>query len=194
MRVDLIVLIITGFLVFNAYHEGKYSKLFSINKKYIQMGTYAILGITLYLFIKRNPNASQNMFKHANDIIRYMPIDRDTADMITPFFDLTNARDKINEFATVSQPTASEMISPQMKRMLNSGKNTTKRCVSETKKKYVAAQQNWKCGRCFNQLKATFEVDHKIELQDGGSNHVTNLEALCRECHAEKTMQKHMKN
>ena len=58
----------------------------------------------------------------------------------------------------------------------------------ETKKKYVAAQQDWKCKHCGTQLTATFEVDHKIELQHGGSNHVTNLEALCRNCHGNKTM------
>jgi hypothetical protein len=63
----------------------------------------------------------------------------------------------------------------------------TKRSVSETKKKYVAAQQGWKCGKCQKQLPAWFEVDHKIRLEHGGSNHIDNLVALCRDCHGEKT-------
>ena len=63
----------------------------------------------------------------------------------------------------------------------------TKRSVSETKKKYVAAQQGWKCGNCAKQLPAWFEVDHKIRLEHGGSNHIDNLVALCRDCHGEKT-------
>lgn len=63
----------------------------------------------------------------------------------------------------------------------------TKRSVSETKKKYVAAQQGWKCGKCSKQLPAWFEVDHKIRLEHGGSNHIDNLVALCRDCHGEKT-------
>jgi len=63
----------------------------------------------------------------------------------------------------------------------------TKRSVSETKKKYVAAQQGWKCGHCGKQLPAWFEVDHKIRLEYGGSNHIDNLVALCRDCHGEKT-------
>ena len=63
----------------------------------------------------------------------------------------------------------------------------TKRSVSETKKKYVAAQQGWKCGNCHKQLPAWFEVDHKIRLEHGGSNHIDNLVALCRDCHGEKT-------
>jgi hypothetical protein len=64
---------------------------------------------------------------------------------------------------------------------------SNKRSVSETKKKYVAAQQGWKCGDCGNQLTAWFEVDHKIRLEYGGSNHIDNLVALCRDCHGEKT-------
>ena len=68
-----------------------------------------------------------------------------------------------------------------------SGVKATKRSVSETKKKYVAAQQGWKCGNCTKQLPAWFEVDHKIRLEHGGSNHIDNLVALCRDCHGEKT-------
>jgi len=71
--------------------------------------------------------------------------------------------------------------------MMNSG-HTTKRSVSESKKKYVAANQNWKCGNCQQVLDATFEIDHKVDLQYGGSNHVSNLEALCRNCHGQKTL------
>ena len=59
--------------------------------------------------------------------------------------------------------------------MLNSGNisggGTTKRCVSESKKKYVAAKQEWKCGYCSG-FDETFEVDHKVDLQYGGTNHV----------------------
>ena len=73
------------------------------------------------------------------------------------------------------------------KRMMNSGKNSTKRSVSETKKKFVASRQNWKCGDCQSQLTAWFEVDHVVRLEYGGSNHVDNLVALCRECHGKKT-------
>ena len=62
----------------------------------------------------------------------------------------------------------------------------------ETKKKYVAAQQNWKCGDCGEQLNAWFEVDHKIRLEHGGGNDVQNLVALCRECHGKKTAMENM--
>jgi len=91
------------------------------------------------------------------------------------------------------------MMSSQERRILSSGNNgnhsnsggnngkTVKRSVSETKKKYVAAQQGWNCGGCKKQLPAWFEVDHKIRLDNGGSNSVDNLVALCRDCHGKKT-------
>ena len=114
-----------------------------------------------------------------------MPIDNGTSDLLTPFLDFTNARNSLNSIYNPNIPVQNN--SPQMKRMLNSG-GTNKRSVSETKKKYVAAQQQWNCDNCNNQLDATFEVDHKIDLQYGGSNHVSNLVALCRNCHGKKTM------
>ena len=80
----------------------------------------------------------------------------------------------------------------QEQRILSSGKTGTKRSVSETKKKYVASQQEWKCGHCDKQLNAWFEVDHKIRLEHGGGNDVQNLVALCRECHGKKTAMENM--
>lgn len=71
--------------------------------------------------------------------------------------------------------------------MNGSGIKATKRSVSESKKKFVAAQQSWKCGDCKRQLPSWFEVDHRIRLEHGGSNAVDNLVALCRDCHGKKT-------
>jgi 5-methylcytosine-specific restriction endonuclease McrA len=70
----------------------------------------------------------------------------------------------------------------------------TKRSVSETKKKFVAASQNWLCGDCRRQLPAWFEVDHVIALHNGGTNEVGNLVALCRDCHGKKTAMDHLDN
>ena len=67
------------------------------------------------------------------------------------------------------------------------GVKATKRSVSESKKKFVAAQQSWRCGDCKRQLPSWFEVDHRIRLENGGSNAVDNLVALCRDCHGKKT-------
>ena len=109
-----------------------------------------------------------------------MPIDKEAGDLLTPF--LSMSKNYVS-----GQEGVNNDMAPQQKRMLNSGKQGTKRSVSETKKKFVAAEQGWKCGGCKQQLPAWFEVDHKMRLDQGGSNHVDNLVALCRDCHGRKT-------
>ena len=63
-----------------------------------------------------------------------------------------------------------------------------KRNVSESKKKFVAANQKWNCNMCGNILDASYEIDHKQPLYKGGGNDINNLQALCRNCHGNKTM------
>jgi len=189
MKAGLMILGITAFLVVNTYYDGKYTKILSINQKYFKMAMFGFVGFSLYLLIKKNPGGSKSMLQHANTLIKYMPVDKDTADLISPIFDFTNAKNSLDSLSENQNYAAYNDDSPQTKRMLNSGGNTTTRSVSETKKKYVAAQQGWKCNNCATQLNHTFEVDHKVDLRYGGTNHVSNLVALCRNCHGEKTMQ-----
>ena len=133
-------------------------------------------------------------------MIKYMPIDKSSMDMISPIFDLTNngtgsrATSFMGEFNKGLNPDFeyNPMMASQQQQTLLSGPKPTKRAVSETKKKYVASMQDWKCGQCNAKLKHTFEVDHKIRLEHGGGNEVTNLVALCRECHGEKTSMENM--
>lgn len=180
MKFEFIILLITGFLIFNTYHDGKYLKILKSWKKYYQMAFIGFLGLSLYIFIKKKPGQIKPLLKHATDLIKYMPIDKSSADFINPLMkygssSLIVGGDSVKQF--------------QMEqRIVNSGyNNNKKRSVSETKKKYVASQQNWKCKICNNQLNAWFEVDHTVSLENGGDNSVENLRALCRECHGKKT-------
>jgi hypothetical protein len=66
--------------------------------------------------------------------------------------------------------------------------NNVKRNVSESKKKFVASNQQWKCSSCNELLDATYEIDHITPLYKGGTNEVSNLKALCRNCHGKKTL------
>jgi len=176
MKLELIIFGITGFLLYNAYHDGKYSKIFVSWKKYIQMGTIALVGLSIYLMIKRNPLQSKNLLLYANNAVKYMPIDKSSLDMISPIFDFTQQKNGFMEsFHSELDPDYNMNTENQERRMLQSGHKATKRSVSETKKKYVASNQNWKCGDCAKQLNAWFEVDHKIRLEHGGGNEVTNL-------------------
>tara|TARA_B110000008_G_scaffold265925_1_gene291573 strand:- start:1026 stop:1604 length:579 start_codon:yes stop_codon:yes gene_type:complete len=187
MKINFLIFVITAFLVANTYYDGKFTEYVLKGKKYYRMATFAFVGLSIYLFVNKNPDETKNLVKHATDLIKYMPVDNNTRDMLTPLFDFTTARDKVNQLG--QQSNISYTISPKMRNHHNmiNREPTTKRSVSETKKKYVAAQQGWKCNTCSQQLTHTFQVDHKIDLQFGGSNDVTNLAALCNNCHANKT-------
>tara|TARA_B000000557_G_C20757711_1_gene435943 strand:+ start:648 stop:1220 length:573 start_codon:yes stop_codon:yes gene_type:complete len=186
MKSEYLIFGIAAFFIADTYHQGKYSRMLKSGKKYYQMALIGFLAFSFYLFLKKNPHEGRNIMSHANTLIRHAPIEQHTADMLSPIFDFTGGYDSIFSKTVGYMP-------PQEKRMMNSGMvrgsdGRIKRSVSETKKKYVASQQGWKCHKCTKQLEATFEVDHVVSLEDGGSNHIDNLEALCRECHGRKTM------
>ena len=61
------------------------------------------------------------------------------------------------------------------------------RKLGESMKKRVAAAQEWRCAKCTKLLPATFQVDHVFPHALGGTDHPSNLEALCVECHASKS-------
>ena len=131
------------------------------------------------------------MLLYANNVVKCLPIDRNSMDMLSPIIDFTGKNDTsfMESFNGLDNPG----ICPSgEQRILTSGRGSTKRSVSETKKKYVAANQDWKCGHCNNQLDHTFEIDHKIRLEYGGGNDVNNLIALCRNCHGKKTASENM--
>ena len=192
MRLEIFILGLTAFFVYNAYHDGKYSKMLLSFKKYYQMIFYAVIGVSVYLLLKKNPVQGKNMLLYANNMVKYMPIDRSTMDMITPIFDFTSGTKQEGGFMESFNDIQPASYHTQEQRILTSGKTGTKRSVSETKKKYVASQQEWKCGHCGDPLNAWFEVDHKIRLEHGGGNDVQNLVALCRECHGKKTAMENM--
>jgi hypothetical protein len=195
MRLELVVFGITAFLLYNSYHDGKYTKILLSYKKYYKMAFIAFIALCFYIMIKRNPSQTKNMLLYTNNMIKYMPIDKSSMDMISPIFDLsTKSRGFMEGFNTELNPgfNYDPKIIAQQQRNLLSGPKPVKRSVSETKKKYVASIQDWKCGQCNKKLSHTFEVDHKIRLEHGGGNDVTNLVALCRECHGEKTAMENM--
>ena len=199
MRFGLLITILTGFFIANTYHDGKYVHKLKSWKKYYQMAGIAFAGISMYAFIKKHPGQSGTLLSHANGIIKYMPIDKEAGDFLSPILSSVGTggawnpntgmlnRNMPQGIPQQGIPQQGTGLTGQQRRMLRSGNGNTKRSVSETKKKFVAAEQGWKCGECKQQLPAWFEVDHKIRLDSGGSNHIDNLVALCRDCHGKKT-------
>ena len=193
MRLEIFVLGITAFFVYNAYKDGKYTKMLLSFKKYYKMIFFALLGIGIYYLLKKNPSKGKDMLLYANNYIKYLPIDKNSMDMMSPIFDFTSKSDSsFMESLNEIPPQIPGFFNSGEQRIMSSGKGGTKRSVSETKKKYVAANQEWKCGHCHNQLDHTFEIDHKVRLEYGGSNDVQNLIALCRNCHGKKTASENM--
>jgi 5-methylcytosine-specific restriction endonuclease McrA len=191
MRIEIILFLIAGFIMANIYTDGKYMKLALSWKKYYQMAAVAFGALFIYYVIKKNPLQAKDIIVASNDYVKYLPIDKNTSNMISPILDFTakqnfsGGNDSDNR-----HPILPMQRNPQHRAenvMMQSGKKATKRSVSETKKKFVASRQNWKCGECQKQLNAWFEVDHIKRLEYGGDNHIDNLVALCRECHGKKT-------
>ena len=196
MRLEIFVLGLTAFFVYNAYADGKYTKMLMSFKKYYKMIFYVVLGVGIYILLKRNPDQGRNLLLCANNFVKFMPIDKNSMDMLSPIIDFTSTSDRsfMESFNNIdnSNLMGSSGLCNSDRRIVNSGKTGTKRSVSETKKKYVASQQDWKCGHCETQLDHTFEIDHRVRLEYGGGNDVQNLVALCRNCHGKKTASENM--
>lgn len=75
---------------------------------------------------------------------------------------------------------------------------STRKAISVSTKNAIAAKQLHKCatvegytcpflGKTFDE--SGFHIDHRIEVADGGTNDIDNLQALCPCCHSFKTLQ-----
>ena len=65
--------------------------------------------------------------------------------------------------------------------------NVVRKKITATVKLQIGASQSWRCNICHDQLKSTYHIDHIIQICRGGTNAEDNLQALCVECHADKT-------
>lgn len=169
MKLEIFLFAAAVFFIADTYYDNCFTHKISSYKKYFKVGAIIFTVFSVYMFMKKNPTESGKLLKHVNGMIQYMPIDRSSKDLISPFFNDAG------------------FLPRSEQRIVSSGSEATSRSVSGTKKKYVAANQGWRCNGCNAQLDAWFEVDHKVRLADGGSNHISNLVALCRNCHGKKT-------
>ena len=191
MNIQLIILCVAGFLAMNTYYDNKYILLLKSWKKYYVMGGYLLGAFFIILYINKNPKDGLGLIRYATNTVKYMPIDKHSSDLLSPML-------KHADYFTSVQKSSDMYVEPRnyntnlSEQSKKTGSVATKRNVSEAKKKYVAAQQNWRCGHCQKQLPAWFEVDHIKRLEYGGSNDISNLSALCRECHGKKTTEEHL--
>jgi len=67
-------------------------------------------------------------------------------------------------------------------------KRDKRKKISKDARQHVVNKQKNTCGECKLALTPYFEIDHIIGLQFGGTDDESNLMALCRECHAMKSI------
>ena len=179
MRKDWFIIIATAGVIANIYYDNILFKKLKVWKKYYQMGAVGVFGVLMFIFFRKNPNDSRKLIEYAVGTMQYLPFDRGTTQLLTPVLKCASAADAPSSRATGAPNVPGANL-------------RTKRSVSETKKKYVASQQNWLCSGCGDILTAWFEVDHTLSLESGGTNDVSNLVAMCRNCHGKKTAMQHI--
>ena len=190
MRIELVIVAIAGLALYNEYTDGIYLKRLLLYKKYYRIAGIAVFVICAYSILKINPERGKSLLYHAANLITGMPSSKTAIDTMSPLFDFTNTN--------ATNPTQLSFMEswnqqPSLNPLNNPNPlNKVKRAVSETKKKYIASLQNWKCLHCKSTLDHTFEIDHKTRLEYGGGNNVENLIALCRNCHGKKTASENM--
>ena len=192
MKIELFVIAVTGFFIYNTLNDGIFIKNIFKYKKYFQIGFYCILGFSAYLLLKRDPLRLKKILLNSNDMIKYLPIDKNSMDIISPIIDFSNSNNSFMNGLNESIGDGGRGGGGGGGGGRGIGVLPTKRSVSETKKKYIASNQNWKCKSCGDMLTHTFEVDHVVRLQNGGSNDVSNLVAMCVNCHKNKTANENM--
>lgn len=185
MKLEVLLILAVAFVLYDTYYGKGYLKYLYTLKKHVKTITVLVGILGVYLMLKKNPSNFQKILLNANQLVTTLPMSSDTGGgRVGGPFGFLNP---YSEFTQGGNDTPF-----YVKKILASGKGATKRSVSETKKKYVASSQDWKCGGCGKKLNAWFEVDHKVRLEYGGGNEVENLVALCRECHGEKTAMENM--
>ena len=70
MRFEIVILLITGFIIANMYTDGKYLKIALSWKKYYKMIGVAFAGLTLCWLIRKNPDRAQTILNASNDYVK----------------------------------------------------------------------------------------------------------------------------
>jgi hypothetical protein len=179
------MLIIVGGLSYHIYTDGKWITPLMGYKKQAQIAGIVLTGLFIYWLFKYEPSRVQKLLVNSKDYVKYMPIDSAATSFLTPVLDFSN---KWYSTSGIGGGGGGGRESASITKIMNSGGNTSKRSVSESKKKFKAAEQNWKCFDCKQQLDGLFEVDHVIPLHKGGTNSFDNLQALCVRCHKLRTV------
>jgi hypothetical protein len=182
--IDWIVILTICFICYDGYYNrfGRLHHYWGL-RRHAKLACMCAGALIFYLSMRTSPIHSQQMMIHLYNAMggkRSIPWSPEAMRAVAPVTDFT------------SMATSPPAPVPVPYTAPTGGTKATKRCVSETKKKFVAARQNWTCDVCHKMLTHTYEIDHRTRLEFGGSNDADNLVALCRECHGQKTAMENM--
>lgn len=188
MRIEYLLTAVVVFILGNIYTEGRWFAWALSKRKYYQMAAVVFGALVIY-WAFRGGSSPAEIARRSASCMKYLPLDSSASAIINPILDFTghlDVRDLTHPILPLHPPQlGGRGVHPEG--YPPTGTRVVKRSVSETRKKVVAARQNWKCQQCKQQLSAWFEVDHVVRLDRGGSNDPDNLVAMCRECHGHKT-------
>jgi len=112
-------------------------------------------------------------------------------DVIIPIYDYYNRHHQdVNQLLYVAMSRASERII-FVNRKSNFKDNSNRYSFTELERTCIASKQDYKCKICHTEIldNRLFDLDHEIPLKMNGTNSESNLQALCKDCHKEKTAQ-----
>lgn len=190
MSFDFLLFGLTAIVVYNIYVDNQLIDQMMSYHKYYKMAGVLVVSICIYRLWRWAPNKSRSLLAQANSLIQTIPTTRYSSSPPGVSFSGGNKSSTTSAAASTASTAAPRPATSTTSVAASATK--TKRVVSETKKKFVAARQGWKCRQCNIQLSHTFEVDHIRRLDAGGTNDADNLVAMCRECHGYKTSMENM--
>ena len=59
--------------------------------------------------------------------------------------------------------------------------------MTQPRRLKIAASQHWMCNQCSEELSSCFQIDHIVPWSESFDDSDENLQALCVECHLDKT-------
>ena len=176
---EYLVLLLTAAVALNRYFDNRlFAAVYARYRKHFHVAAILLLGLALFYSMRCAADGSSRDWVRlaAGRAQGYVPDDMRAS--VHPLLDLT-ARGLRDAQALAAHPQRPGAEAHTRK---------TARSVSESRKKLVAANQRWRCALCRQTLPPTYEVDHVLRLEYGGSNDCDNLQALCPNCHRYKTM------
>ena len=207
MEEILYVLLPLVLIIVNEYHQNK---IFSFFSNFYYYSKYILL-LLPFVLIYLNPKLLKKILVFYKDIDN-KPVYQNMNDLMVSYFDTkknnkmkfnmngirnntsyyNNVPNYINQNNRNNNLNNLNNINNINNNFINKPNRKVKRNVSESKKKFIASNQKWRCSHCQNLLDNTYEVDHIVALYRGGTNDLNNLEALCRNCHGKKTFREKM--